>query len=455
MKRNFIGALLALFLFFTAGARAAYAPAVVSADARWVVFADFNALRASALGQELVTLVESAQKEATGGTIGVDFPKLLATIGTVTAYGTNFVPDPQLMDGTLIVQGTADMRKIAESVLLQGTLAEPKVFSEVAGLPFAAYAIADPNSKEADKTQLVVAFPPEPIVLASKSKAQLLKARDVFRGAAASLARSGSPLAKLPAGAEGAYLYTASLVPAEGVGPQNTPHARILQLTHSASMAIGERGRDIFAHAELLASSDANAERLKKILEGLTAMLGLAETNDKQLAEFLNSVAVTREQNTVTLDLAYSSARLAQMLKAIRTDAPPARRQPTITLGTVLAQWGGDATGEAGSGASPGQRTIENVKLANGSLITLGRALNGAESARFVSIEITPASGAGGPMTFKPDFMRNLRGTMWQFPFPGTDGVYTLRVNYVPDAAGKAKFAVSLSEPKAVEARTK
>ena len=452
MNRTFLHCALVASTLFLGSARAAYTPAIVSAEARWVVYADFDALRASTIGKELVAAVEAAQKQATGGMIGIDVPKLLGTIGSLTAYGTNFMPDPKLIDGTLIAQGTADLRKIAESMLLQGTLAEPKVFSEVTDLPFPAYAISDPNAKEADKTQLVVAFPPEPVVLASKSKAQLVKAREVLRGAANSLAKTpASPLAKMAASAQGAFLFSASVVPTEEVFPKNAPQARILQLTHSASVALGERGSNTFAHAELLASSDSNAERLMKILQGLTAMLGLAETNDQQLAEFLRSVEVTRDRNTVTLDLAYSSARLATMVKTLRTqsDAPPAKRTPPISSGRVLAEWGGEAaTGGSGS-SEPATRTVEGVKLVNGAMITIGRLTNGAQNVRFTGVEIIPAGGAGTPMTFKPDFMRSVRGTMWQFPFPGTEGVYTLRVGYVGDAEGRAKFALSVSDPKA------
>ena len=451
MNRTFLHSALVASALFLGSARAAYNPTVVSADARWVVYADFNALRASTLGKELIAAIEAAQKQATGGLIGIDVPKLLGTIGSLTAYGTNFTPDPKLVDGALIAQGTPDLRKIAESMLLQGTLAEPKVFSEVTDLPFPAYAIADPNAKEADKTQLVVAFPPEPVVLVSKSKAQLVKARDVMRGAANSLAKTpASPLNKMAANAQGAFLFSASVVPTEEVFPKNAPQARILQLTHSASVAIGERGSDTFAHSDLLASSDANAERLMKILQGLTAMLGLAESNEQQLAEFLRSVEVTRDRNTVTLGLSYPSARLAAMVKTLRTqsDAPAARRAPPITSGRVLAEWGGEAaTGGAGS-SEPATRTIEGVKLVNGAMITIGRLTNGAQNVRFTGVEIVPAEG-GSPMTFKPEFMRGVRGTMWQFPFPGTEGVYTLRIGYVADAEGRAKFAASVSDPKA------
>ena len=49
----------------------------------------------------------------------------------------------------------------------------------------------------------------------------------------------------------------------------------------------GLGGENTFAHTEMIASSDQMAEKLLKILQGMTAMMSLAETNDKQLADFL------------------------------------------------------------------------------------------------------------------------------------------------------------------------
>src|SRR5262245_52487129 len=118
----FRGAVIALAFFPILSAHAGYNPAIVAADARWVVYADLTALRNTTLGKELVSAIEKAQKQATDGMIGVDVAKLLGTVGSLTAYGSNLSPDPKAVDGALIVQGTPELRKIAESILLQVTL---------------------------------------------------------------------------------------------------------------------------------------------------------------------------------------------------------------------------------------------------------------------------------------------------------------------------------------------
>jgi hypothetical protein len=454
MKKFFNSrALVALSLAMAPAIHAAYNPAIVGSDARWVVYANFNTLRDTVVGQELMAAIAKAQIEATGGAIGLNVPKLLATVGSLTAYGTNFEPNPELLDGALIAEGTADLRKIAESLLLQGTIAQAEVFSEVTDLPFPAYAIGDPGAPAAQQTKLVVAFPPEPIVIVSKSKAQVVKAREVFRGKSPSLASSkGNPFVKLANVSNGASLFAASVVPSDTVFPEKSTQARLLQLTNSGAIALGERGADTFARIELLASSSANAERLSKILQGLTAVLSMAETNDKALGDFLKSTAVTQENERVTLQLAYPSARLVDMAHTLQLQlqAKPQVTPPApIVFGKMIAEWGGDEAAAPVPVDANGvaYRTMENISLENGSRITVGRLVNGATLAKFERVEIT---GDGIRLIFRQADMRDVgnRGTMRQFVFPGDSGVYTLKVAYRNEPANsKARFAVSVADP--------
>lgn len=427
---------------------AAFDPSIVAADARWVVHADFNDLRDSALGKELIAAASGVQHQATQGMLSVDVPKLLETIGAATAYGTNFAKDPHALDGTLVLRGAPELRTILEGFLVQSTVAEPAHVAEITDLPFPAYSISDPNHPNGG---LVVAFPPEPIVLASKSKAQLAKARDVVRGTAPSLARaSDSPLRGLLRPARDAYLFCATAVPSDEVfAAHDGPHARILKMAHSLSLALGETDATTFAHAQLVAPDEAMADKLMKILQGMTAMLSLAETSDRHLADFLNATKVTRDDETVTLHLAYDSARLVDMVKALHTTGTrmhgsQGRRGPQITSGRVLGEWQAEDVGDAPS--APATRTIENVTLQNGSTISLGRALNGGRAAGFTKVEIVPAGG-GAALTFSREMMQQ-RGQRLQFQFPGADGTYTLNVVYVNDGSGKTTYAVSVRHPK-------
>jgi hypothetical protein len=443
----------ALFLPFVS-LDAAMNPAIVPADSRWLIYVDCNAARSSALGKELIAAVKKSQLDATEGKVALDMQKLLETVGTITAFGSNFSTDPKMIDGTLIAQGTPELRKIAEGALVQGTITTPDRFSEVTDLPFPVYAIRHGAKKDAD-SDILVAFPPEPIVIVSKSRAQLLKAREIFRGNGASLAKAlGAPLTRFLQQPENTYAFVASVRPPDLVIKDDGPQARILKMTDAGSLAIGEVGDQTFANAQLIASSSASADKLMKILDGLTAMLSLAETSDKALKEFLDSTIVTREEDTVKLKLSYSTSRLAQMAQSLNGQPTGPRQQQPLVNGKSLAEWSTDDLAADNAGPDGiAWHTITNVKLVNGAMITLGRQNTKGRAARFTSVQIVPSTGEGTPLVFRTERMQMGGRNMSQFEFPAPDGQYTLKVGYVvPDVESKAKFAVSVREPRPIPA---
>ncbi len=463
-------------LFPLAAASGAPDAAIVGADAQWMLYVDLNSLREGPLGKELIAAATKAHPKFSEADIQVDFQKLLATVGTITAYGTNFSQHPDQIDGTLVVQGTADFRKIAEGLVAQTELTHPQLITQLKDLPFEAYQI----SKD-----LVVGFPPEPIVLLSKSKAQIVKARDVMRGKAPSLAKSPkSPLAPFMKTSRSPYFVAASVMPSEKQLPDTGPHARILQMAKSGSLCIGDQENNTFVTVQLAASNDESADKLQKIVQGGTAMLSLAESNDRHLAEFLRSVKVERKNETIYLDLSYSSERLVQMLQnSIREEKPKVRvnvgnQNPSRDAGKLVAQWTCDLTTGEPSASAKGltTRPIENVALQTGSIVTILGRRNDGENARLDYVEVVP-QGGGAPLRFEAEHMRHNRynienapyasggrviacnsntGTAY-FHFPASDGTYTLNVRYIDESDGQSTFSVNVKNPEpqtpAVEAK--
>lgn len=477
-------ALLPLPLLLTGVARADFNPAYVSADAQWVVSVDINELRNSTIGKELIAF---ARTQATGkpgaegqpavipimGDLSLNFDKLTETINSATGYGVNFSKDPRQMDGALVLQGTPDLRKILEAVALQATLTAPDKVKEVTDLPFPAYSIGG---------DVFVAFPSEPVIIASKSKARLLKARDVVSGAAPSLAAastSSSSLAALVANAGHAIFLAASMAPADGFFPANQPQTRMLQLVSSGMMSLSEEPPRTISHLHLVGSSDENADKLVKIVQGMVAMGSLAETNNTDLKAFLQSSNVEKNGRTVTMNLAYSSDRLVEMFqdtvkqgKAMvgAAQVPP----PPPQTGQIVGEWTLDKA-PAGSVAGADlltEHTIENVSLAYGATITLSFRRDKTGLAAVDNVEIFPASGSGAPLRFEAENMRlrgyrvqnagyASRGKMIsaigstgtaQFEFPGEDGSYRMVVHYMEQPAGKTAITVSVKNPDAVPA---
>lgn len=455
-----------LLLLSFVPAQGAFNPAIVAADAQWVVFFDLTELRESTLGRELIDTTQKKIAPAlANGAVRIDVQKILGLVTSVTAYGASFSADPKLMDGTLVIAGSADLRKIVEGLVAQASIvAAPKDVVEIKDLPFEAYLLGG---------EVLIGFPKEPVVLISKSKPQLLKAHTVYRGAAPSLATtSTSPLRALLSPRGRSYLLAASVVPDEKQFKAEGPQARIFQLASSGSVSLGEADQRTVAHAQLMATSDDAARKLLKIVDGMAAMISLAESNDRQLTEFLQSAIVQQTGRTVSLDLSYSSERLAGMVRNMQLQqarsGPPA---PPAIPGKVLAQWKLEQApaGSTATAENMAERKIENVRLTTGSTITLGGRREGGPGtgALFDVVEIAPMDGSAPPLRFEAENMRlsryramnapfasgrrliSLSGAfgMAQFEFPGADGNYLLNVRYVEETDAKTTLTIGVKEP--------
>jgi hypothetical protein len=448
-----------LVLAIGPAARAELNPAIVPADAKWVVHVDLAALRDTALGQKLIQYLPTMKLTDESDAIRPNARKIMETVGTVTAFGSDLSGKPEAVDGALVLQGTADLRKIAEGLAAQMSLTHPDDFTEVKDLPFEAYAIS---------REVFVGFPSEPIVLVSKSRAQLLQALEVFRGKSPSLAKSKSPLVGLLPTGRSYYLSGAAMLPAnQQMFKSNGPEARILQMAQSGSVAVGEERESAVARVKLVASSADVAGKLVKIVEGITAMVALAETNDEPLAEFIDSLKVQRSDAAVTLGFSYPTARILQMMDDVQRNQTEPAPAPSVRSieGEVIAQWTADQDlgADAPTERNFATRTIEHVSLAPGvTLVLTGERRNG-EHARWDYIELTPETGGGGAQRFEAEYMRlqgysiervqsasggeviktEARGTA-RLRFTGAAGRYTITARYVDETDGKAPLALSL-----------
>jgi hypothetical protein len=299
-------------------------PSHVSADAVWAFQADFNAMRETALGKEFIKFLRS-QKFSTNNFLALNTDKVLGAIGSITAY------DEKDGSGGFLLHGSDELRKIVEAIFVNATLQKETTtdtfvvtYSEIQGAPFPTYSVRikpKPGIKSdlpPDLPESVFAFPPEPVILVGESQAQITLLREVLLGSKPSLAQTpDAALAQSMREAGDAYLYfgTTSLPSEKTAG--NAPQSRILRLSKSASLAIGESGPQTFARAHLLADSEATAAKLLKVVEGLTAMLSLAESKDADINAFLNSVKVHKSNQTVTTEISYPSARILNMFQTL------------------------------------------------------------------------------------------------------------------------------------------
>jgi hypothetical protein len=454
-----------LLLLVPSFVRAEFNPAIVPADSQWVLHADLTALRDTVIGQKLLEQLPRVELTDEKNPVRPNIRKIMETVGTATAFGTDLSGKPEAIDGALVLQGTADLRKIAEGFVAQMSLSEPENAVEIKDLPFEAYVI----SKE-----LFVAFPSEPIVLVSKSRTQLVKALEVFRGQAPSLKTGKSNIAAmLPKGGK-FFLMGASIVPSDQqLFEGNGPEARILQMAKSGSVAVGEEGELAVARVQLMSASPEIATKLVKIVEGITAMLSLAETDDERLKDFVNALKVQRAGNEVTLGFSYPTARILKMVEDLQqaqaehVHSEPGAPKSLSPEGEVISQWTADRQldGDTPAASNRTTRKTDAVSLAPGSTVVLTGQRHEGEHARWDYVELTPVAG-GSPQRFEAEYMRlagysieTSRGASGgeviktdgdgtaRFRFNGAAGNYEVTIGYVDENDGRAQFAFSILAP--------
>ncbi|MBE2216084.1 MAG: hypothetical protein IAE82_19580 [Opitutaceae bacterium] len=450
--------------------------AVVPAEAQWVLYADLNTLRASALGTELMAMVPKVDLDSKELPLKVNLPKLLESIGSATAYGTNFSEDPEKMDGAIVVRGTEDLRKIVQAFLLAGAADDSGKseleITEIKDLGIEAYQV---------EKELVVALPPGDAILVGKSRESLAAARGLLASDKGSMARAkNAVLAPLIPKSAQTYLLAASVVPqGHGMLDGNGPETRILQMARAASVAVGEDGAMTTARIQIDATSADMADKLVKILQGAVAMLSFAETDDEALAAFLRSVTVEKTESGALLNLAYPTDRLVQMIKTLQEEQmaeQSGRRnargpdKPAAVQGQVVAEWTADKD-LASDRPDPENivtHTVENVALAPGQTIWLNSNRHDGENGRFDYLDIAPAGKAAASVRYEAENMRLEHAEIEEaafasggeliiltegsgsarFVFHGAAGAYTLTAAYVDEKDGHGAFSISISDPK-------
>lgn len=470
LKLTTFAASLALTFPFTASF-AAIDPGIVPEESKWVIYADFAKMRDSTLGQELLANIdEETIMGEESAPIMPDFAAIMMTVGRVTAFGDQLTENPEEMNGAMIIEGTEKLRAIADGVIAHFLLSEPDMIEELKHLPFEAYRI---------NGELVVGMPEETILIASRSEERLLASLDVYRGKGGSLkAGKGELTAMLPPG-DAYYLFGASVVPSPEMENGNTPQARILKMTQAASMRLGEANGNAVANVMLVADSAETAGRLAKIVNGMTALLSLAQSSEADLVKFIESVKVAQMDRTVTLQMAYPTDQLIELATANmqREERAEEKREKERDFefkmpGEEIAKWKADADidGPQSTATNFVTHFAGVVKLQPGTIITVGSQINGNEGARVDYLELTPVAGGGVAQKHEIEFMRleNYRiekaehasgGELVvardsrqgigraKMQFFGAAGEYRIDVRFVDENDGQAEYRVSVEQP--------
>ncbi len=273
----------------------------IGADAKWLVHADFDALRSRHSAHLLVTAwlrVEPARSHLAGlrEAIGLDAARDLRS---VTLYGQQLVPDR----GVLIVRAPWDHARLRAFLARQPHFAE----KEIDGRNVFTWS----ERRDGHRHTVWAAREEQETILVSRDRGDLLGALAVLDGRAGSLAESESPLAGLAP--DGTVLLVRATGLAEAELGLKSP---ILRLSDTWALTAGETPEGVFVEAQLTAASADDVPHFRDVATGLVALARLMRADDRDVLKLLDAVTISTHDRTVTVRW---TGQLADVLKAADT----------------------------------------------------------------------------------------------------------------------------------------
>ena len=273
----------------------------VSAEAKWMVHVDFDALRAAKTAQRIgdAWLRRDSSKrhleeirKATGMGPTRD-------VHSISFYGSRF----QRLDGVVIVRAEVDRPRLLD---LAGKWPDYRTS------PHGSRELHSWTRAKGTKHEHTVTgcFHGPAVMVFGRDTAEVKAALDVLDGKSAGLAED-SPLlgADVPAGA---VLHAAASELAAADVPFKSP---ILTRSEVFSLAVGEYHGRVFARATLVAQSPEVAAQVRQILDGFLAMAKLQHRANEDAMKILEAVRATTHQKTVSVAWEGSAEAVLELIE--------------------------------------------------------------------------------------------------------------------------------------------
>jgi hypothetical protein len=278
-------------------------PSTVSADAKWLVHVDFDALRDSKVAQhardeimkhDIAATVIGMIKETSGMDVEKD-------LHGATAYGSGFKPHA----GVLIVYAHADREKL---VNLMKTRPDFKTTQE---RDIELYSWTESHGDR--HHDVVVAFPKPGTGVFADSADQVKSAVAVLRGKGG--LSSSSPLAgDLPKG-------TILKLSAVGINETDLPvKFDLLKKIERVSIVAGESEETDFNHVRVATTDAETAKQLKSIVDGVKATADLRLTDQPDLRAVVDATKVDVDDKTLAIDWSGSSDSVIKLVDHARDE---------------------------------------------------------------------------------------------------------------------------------------
>ncbi len=277
----------------------------VSADAKWLVHIDLDALNTAKVFQPLrkeLLAEPSIQRE---------IERIQAAIGTnptedvhgVTLYGTEYT------SGVVILRAKANVEKI------RGLLQEKPDYSVSSFGTRRLHSWTDHGGTPRE-TRVTGCFFEPGVIVFGRDAAEVRAALKVLDGKSAALAGSDSPLAE--------EMAKGTIVQARAIGladAQDVFRSPLIKLAEVFSISAGEDQDTVFLKASVTAKTSEMASDMRDATRGLLFMAKLQVKNDPEIMRILDSLDVTLADKTFILQWRGSSEEVLKLIEKMREKA--------------------------------------------------------------------------------------------------------------------------------------
>src|SRR5438105_5932484 len=303
--RNCFNCLLVLVLTFTSTTRAVpLQKGLVPDDAKWLIHLDLDSLRESKLGDVVLNQMLAGPLAQLKTEMKVDGQLILQKVHSITAFGNDFKAGPKA-NGVLLLNGEEETRKIVEGFLAAQDLQDTKgSIKKLQQDPFVLYSIND---------EIFVAPRLAGQIVVSKSRKQIEEVRNILSDKARIAGHDPfSGYAKAP---DNFYL----LAVAEGFNENAglPPQAKILNKADGARLLLGEKTDMLFLNLALKAKDSDIIQQIRQVIEGMTALVALGQSENKELLELVQATKVSSNEKSVTVNIEYPLSKVFGHLEGV------------------------------------------------------------------------------------------------------------------------------------------
>jgi len=280
----------------------------VAADAKWLLHLDVDQLRSTPEGDSLVTEIANRVLDEPRAILKreADFDLDFTKASSITAYGDYG------SNSVLFVKTQLDIEKLVDAALVQ--------MAKFKNIP------AWPVDKSVRDGALTYTFPDgvslwiraDKSILFSKSASATERANDVLAGRAANLT-SSSAFSDFPDGQKTFFFFGA----AEGFNAYpdlnngavtNNPKAKILKLTESGRVIMGQEGEQVFVNCSLKAKNSEVVTQMQQVVQGMIALASLTAPDNDDVQVLTDSAKVSAAGNIVSLNLNFPADKALLIL---------------------------------------------------------------------------------------------------------------------------------------------